>query len=349
MPFAGAISDRMIEDARVLREEFVPTDVVHRDGEVDALSHVLDPVTDGDLAEPALITGPSGAGKTTITKFVVGRLRESALDVESVHVNCWQSYSRFKAAYSILEGLGRTVDVHRRSTPHDELLDRLADYGGPPVVVTLDEVDQLEDARLVYDLYRLDRFSFVLITNDEAALLADLDDRVRSRLHTAETIQFDRYHVGELVDILAARVEHGLAPDAITGEQLRWIADAAAGDARVGLSILRSAARYADRAGVDAITDAHIEAAIPAARQEVRSKNLDALRPDQRLVFEILQDAEELPPREIYERYTNRVEDPRTKRTVRSWLGKLVKYNLVKASGSGPNRTYRVRDGFVDA
>lgn len=188
----------MIEDARVLRETFVPSDVVHRDAQVNALSQGLDPVTDGEPANPVLITGPSGTGKTTIAKFVVGRLRESVLDVESVHVNCWQSYSRFKALYRILGGLGKTVDIHRQSTPHDELSDRLAEYDGPPVVVTLDEADQLDDAQLVYDLYRLKAFSFLVITNREEDLLADLDQRVQSRLRTAETIHLDRYSISSL-------------------------------------------------------------------------------------------------------------------------------------------------------
>ncbi|WP_135666693.1 Cdc6/Cdc18 family protein [Halorhabdus rudnickae] len=332
----------MIEDARVLREEFVPNDVVHRDHEVNALSHVLEPVTEGNPADSALITGPSGAGKTTITKFTAGRLRENVLDVEYVHVNCWQSYTRFKALYRILEGLGQAVDVHRKSTPHDELLDRLDRYDGPPVIVALDEVDQLEDGHPIYDLYRLSKFSVVLITNDEEELLAGLDERVRSRLHTAETIHFDRYDIDELTDIMADRVEYGLAPGAVDRDQLRWIADAAAGDARVGLSILRSAASQADRDGAEHVRDSHIEAAIPAARQEVRSKALDSLRREQREVYEVLRDAGELPPREIYEQYTERVADPRTKRTIRSWLQKLERYNLVEAKGNGPNRSYRI-------
>lgn len=284
----------------MLREAFVPNDVVHRDGEVDALSAVLEPVVAGEPPESALLTGPSGAGKTTIAKFVVGRLRETALDVESIHVNCWQSYTRFKALYRILEGLGRTIDVHRQSTPHDELLDRLEAYDGPPVIVTLDEVDQLEDGHLIYDLYRLPAFAVVLITNDEEELLAGLDERVRSRLHTAETIHFDRYDVDELTDIMA------------------------------------------DRDGADAIAESHIEAAIPEARREVRSRALDSLHKEQRQVLEILQDSDGLPPREIYDRYVAAVEDPRTKRTVRSWLQKLAQYNLVEADGSGPDRTYRV-------
>lgn len=333
----------MIEDARVLREGFVPSDVVHRDAEVNALSRVLDPVADHGQADPLLVTGPTGVGKTTVTKFVVDRLHETALDVRSVHVNCWQAYSRFKACYEILERLGRTVDIHRQSTPHDELLDRLAEYDGPPVVVTLDEADQLDDGRLIYDLYRLPGFSFVLVTNDEEDLLAGLDDRVRSRLQTAETVHFDRYSVAELADILADRVAHGLSPEAVARSQLRTIADAAAGDARVGLSILRSAARRADRAGAATITDAHIDAAIPAAREEVRHRNRESLRPAQRTVLELLEAEGELSPQALYDAYCDRVEDPYTKRTVRSWLRKLVQYNLVDASGNGPSRTYRAR------
>lgn len=330
----------MITDARVLREGFVPNDVVHRDHEVNSLSRVLQPITDGEPTEPALVTGPSGTGKTTITKFVVSRLRETVLDVESVHLNCWQSYSRFKATYEILSALGESVDVRRRSTPHDELLDRLEAYDGPPVIVTLDEADQLEDSRLVYDLYRLPTFSIVLVTNDEAELLAGLDERVRSRLYTAETVHVDAYHTTELVDILAARVDHGLVRDAVTDEHLHRMADAGGGDARVALSILRSAARRADQRGVDRLTDAHVEAAIPEGHRDVRTKNLNTLRPQQRTVYEILVEAEELAPKELYDRYRERVDDPRTKRTVRSWLQKLTHYDLVAASGDGPSRTY---------
>ncbi|MFB6194104.1 MAG: Cdc6/Cdc18 family protein, partial [Halobaculum sp.] len=297
---------RMIEDARVLREGFVPNDAIHRDAEVNALSRTLDPITRGEPAEPALITGPSGVGKTTVARFVVEQLQQATLDLAAVHVNCWQAHSRFKTVYEILDQLGRTVDVHRRSTPYDELLDRLAAVEGPPVVVTLDEVDQLEDTRVVYDLYQLSGYSTTLITNDETAFLSSLDGRVHSRLAAAETVAFDPYTVSELVDILAARVDHGLVPGAITDTQLRRIADAAAGDARVALSILRSGARRAEYDGRDRITDADVAAAVPEGRRAVRTKNLEALRPAQRELFELLVECGEIAPGALYDRYVDR-------------------------------------------
>jgi Cdc6-like AAA superfamily ATPase len=115
----------MIRDARVLRAGFVPREVEHRDAEVNHLSSVFEPITNDEPADTAIVTGPSGAGKTCISKFVTERLREEVLDVETTYVNCWRNYTRFRTLYQILDDLGATIDIHRQSTPHDELVDRL--------------------------------------------------------------------------------------------------------------------------------------------------------------------------------------------------------------------------------
>jgi hypothetical protein len=46
-------------------------------------------------------------------------------------------------------------------------------------VVSLNDADQLDDAQLVYDLYRLEKLSFLVIVNREEDLLADPDQRVQ--------------------------------------------------------------------------------------------------------------------------------------------------------------------------
>ena len=142
----------MIRDARVLDPEFVPGEVVHRDSEVNALSNALDPVTTGEPAETAFLFGPSGTGKTCLARYTVEQLREAVIDIRTQYVNCWQNYSRYRVLYRILEGLDRTIDIHRQSTPTDVLLERVQDYDGPPYVVVLDEVDQLEENGVLNDL-----------------------------------------------------------------------------------------------------------------------------------------------------------------------------------------------------
>lgn len=334
----------MIRDARVLQPEFVPQEVEHRDGEVDALTNALDPITRGDPADTAFLFGPSGTGKTCIARYTVERLREAVIDLNTVYVNCWQNYTRFKALYRILEGLNRTVDIHRQSTPHDELLDRLERYDGPPYVVVLDEVDQLQDTGVLYDLYRTPDVAMLLIANREEDLFADLDDRLTSRLHSSRRIQFDKYGTDELVAILAARVRRGLHPDAVTTEDLRFVADAAGGDARIAIGILRNAARDADRDGLDTIPGDLIRDAVPDARAELKQKDLETLTPDQRALYEIIEEHGEVDPGELYGQYQERVARPKAQRTVRKYLRKLAHYNLVVAEGEKRGRTYRLAD-----
>lgn len=113
----------MITDARVLQPEFIPTEVKHRDAELNTLSAALNPITHEKPADATFLFGPSGVGKTCLAKFIVEQLRETVVDLNYQYVNCWEDYSRFKTLYRILDGVNHTFDVHRQSTPKDVLLE----------------------------------------------------------------------------------------------------------------------------------------------------------------------------------------------------------------------------------
>ena len=334
----------MITDARVLRPEFIPEEVGHRDREVNHLSGAFRPLLDGDPAETAMLFGPSGAGKTCIAKFTVDRLRDAVVDADRQYVNCWQDYTRFRVLYRVLDGVDRTLDVHRQSTPTDELLERLREYDGPPYVVVLDEADQLEDESVLYDLYRTRGVSMVLVANREEEFFSDLDERLRSRLRGATRIRFDRYTLDELVAILSDRVRWGLEDGVVDDDALAVAADSAAGDARVAIGVLRNAARAAERDGRERITVDAVRDAVPGARTEVRQKNVEQLTPHQRAVYDVVSEAGRVRPGDLYERYAERVDDPKTRRTVRNYLSKMAHYNLVVAAGENRGRTYHVVD-----
>lgn len=334
----------MIRDARVLRAGFVPREVEHRDQEVNHLSSVLEPITNGEPADTAIVTGPSGTGKTCISQFVTERLREEVLDVEATYVNCWRNYTRFRTLYQILDDLGETIDIHRQSTPHDELVDRLQQYNGSRRVVILDEVDQLEDPSVIYDLHSLQQFALICIANKEEELFSRIDDRLVSRLRSSEHVRMDSYHDEQLYDILQARAKWGLDQDVITDDQLYRIADAAAGDARLAIGILRTAASKADRENNEQITDDILLDAATDARAQIKQKSLDSLIPHQRVVYDIVREHGPLSPSDIHDRYTEEVDDPRTKRTVRTYLSKMSQYNLLEAEGTSRDREYSVVD-----
>ena len=332
----------MIRDARVLRAGFVPREVEHRDAEVNHLASVLQPVTDGDPADTAIVTGPSGVGKTCLSKYVAEQLREAVLDVEATYVNCWRNYTRFRTLYQILDDIGETINIHRQSTPHDELIDRLQRYDGPRRVIILDEVDQLDDPDVLYDLHSLPQFAVICIANREQDLFSRLDDRLISRLRSSEHVRMDKYHNEQLHDILSARAKWGLDPDVIDDNQLARIADAAAGDARLAIGILRSAASKADRENEVRINDGILLDAAEAARAKIQQKNLDTLTPHQQIVYDIVRKHGPVAPGDIHEQYVQEVEEPKTSRTIRTYLQKMTQYNLLSAEGTSRDREYEI-------
>ncbi|MXR50806.1 AAA family ATPase [Halovenus sp. WSH3] len=328
----------MIQDARVLQDDHLPREIVHRHEEMAQLATALEPVVEGDRPQHAVLTGPSGAGKTCIARATLDRLQEQVLDVHTAHVDCWLHHSDFRILYKLLETLGTTYDIHR-STPHDELLDRLADLEKPFLIV-LDEADQIDDPDLLRRLYSVPRITMILVTNHQRDLFSPLDERLQSRLRSSDTIEFDSYTHDELVAILSDRADWGLTDGSITDDQLARLATAARGNARDAISMLRSAARNAEQAGRERIDELDIDEAIPAARAELRQKSLDRLTADQLAVYDVLREGGELMPKEITAAYQQRVDDPKSKRTVRKYLRKLEQYNLIEGSGNGPSKVY---------
>jgi Cdc6-like AAA superfamily ATPase len=121
---------------------------------------------------------------------------------------------------------------------------------------------------------------------------------------------------------------------------LELIAEMAAGDARVGLEVLRVAARQAEHQGLDTIPDDVIRSAVPEAESEIRKRNVDVLTEHQRILYEVITDYGEIAPRNLYAEYRNRVDDPKSDRMVRNYLRKMERYNLVRAEGQNRGRTY---------
>jgi orc1/cdc6 family replication initiation protein len=333
----------MITDARVLQPEFIPQEVKHRSAEVSHLSDTLRPIMDGNRAETSFLYGPSGAGKTCIARYTVEQLRENVVEMDHQYVNCWEDYTRFKTLYRILDGISTTVDIHRKSTPKDELLERLRTDVTDPYIVILDEVDQLEDKSLLYDLYRIPKLAMILIANREEDVFAHLDDRLNSRLSSCARIRFGRYNLPELTAIIEDRVRWGLADNALDQAGIELIADKAAGDARKAIGILRNAAQIANYEGLTTIPHSVIEDSVPETKSEIQQKTIEKLTTDQRILYEILTEEEKIDPATLYDRYTERVDDPKSRRMVRNYLSKLEHYNLIAAKGQTKGRVYQLK------
>ena len=143
---------------------------------------------------------------------------------------------------------------------------------------------------------------------------------------------------------MSARAKWGLDEDVITDNQLYRISDAAAGDARLAIGILRTAAGKADHENYERITDDILSDAAENARTQIKQKSLDSLTPHRRVVHEIVREHGPLGPSEIHKRYSEDVEDPRTKRTIRIYPSKMEQYDLLKVEDTSRDREYSLVD-----
>jgi Cdc6-like AAA superfamily ATPase len=334
-------ADGLVTDPAVFQETWLPADFVHREGELEHLSTALEPVLDGDPAGDVFVSGPSGSGKTSAARYLLGTLRESAATLDTHLLRCWSNRTRHRVLYSALGGFGSTADVQRTAVSASELLSRVEAAVDRPAIVVLDEVDRLATPDVLYDLYHVEGLSLYLIANSEDAVLARLEPRLRSRLGNATSVQFERYGLDALVAILAQRVEHGLRPGTVTRRHLERIADAAAGNARDAIRILATAARLAASRGRERLTMDCIEAAVPEASAELRETRREQLDEHRDAIYEVVTEAGSISPGEAYERYAERVSDPRGRRRVREYVNDLVADDLIAVSGKNRGRRYR--------
>ncbi|ELZ39001.1 AAA ATPase [Halorubrum tebenquichense DSM 14210] len=308
---------------------------------MNEVTDALSPIEDGQRAENCFLFGPSGAGKTTVAKAAVRELRKEVLDVPHAYVNCWRDYTR----NAVLDRLSRDLvgAAVPRSASTSTLLERVhRNFNGPGVVI-LDEVDQLRETELLYDLHEFRGLSWIGIANDEVDLLAGLDERVRSRVSVGYRVTFDRYGEDTIAEIVRLRARSGLGPNAVSEEVCETIARLVDGDARMGITTLRAAARKASSKGLSNIPKRLVKDAVEDAQIEVRQKTISKLNTHQRALYEVLQKEGRLIQKELYARYQETHSDPVTLRYLReNHLPKLEHYNLVDVEQHGGKKEYRL-------
>lgn len=330
--------NRIIRNLEVLEEVFIPSRIVHREGQLKALRDCLNPLLKNLNPRDSFLWGKPGTGKTCIARYLTQELKKET-GVKVAYVNCWEAPSRFRILFSILEDLGLSLSVHRKGTPLDELLDVLRrELQKDRAVVILDEVDRLEDEKIVYDLVNSPNLCLLMIANQETALHG-LDARSRSRLSSAENIGFPEYSGQEILDILKDRVEWGLVPGVLGNSQLEAITSRANGDARFAIGIMKVVAQNAEGQDLEKIPDSLLEQALSRAGPKVGKLN-----PQQGMILEIIKKQKSMGAALLYQEFLKSVKKrgmkPVVDRMFRKHLEFLLERSLIKCSGYGRWRIY---------
>ena len=267
---------KIFKSREVLRHDYVPDYLPHRDEQILRLAEITAPTLSGSPCSNVLIYGKTGTGKTAVVKFVLKKLSEKAEEMDSpvkvCFVNCRLAGTEYRVLASLCSSINLKVPFTGLAT--GELFDRFRrklKSQGIIFLTALDEIDALIKIRgdtLLYELTRINeslgesKVSIIGISND-LKFKEFLDPRVLSTL-SEEEIVFKPYNASELQDILVERAKIAFYDGVLTEGAVKLCAALAAaehGDARRALDLLRVAGEIAERRGENKITEMHVREA----------------------------------------------------------------------------------------
>jgi cell division control protein 6 len=267
---------KIFKDREVLRHDYLPERLPHRENQIRELGEVVAPVLKGARSSNILIYGKTGTGKTAVAKHVLNHLSSKTKKFNDPVVFCYVNCRMANSAYRVFSRLCQSIDISIPFTglSGGEVFDRLrAGLNRTRVIlmIVLDEADELIKTRgggLLYELTRINetldnsKVTLVCISND-LRFKEFLDPRVLSSL-SEEEIVFKPYDADELRSILLERVKAAFFDGTLTDAALGLCAALAAsehGDARRALDLLRVAGEVAERKCAVTVNEEHVREA----------------------------------------------------------------------------------------
>ena len=271
----------IFKDESKLFPDHVPTNLVHRESELKALSRAFKVMLEspGSAAQKVTLVGDVGVGKTAVTKrfgsTMESLVKSRGIDLRYIHVNCYKDRTLFLVIKKVTQQILPSIPDRGFSAQElFEILWKLLEDENIYLLLALDETDFLvsvageKDAPL-YFLTRVadefinkpQRLSLILITRN-LEFLSNLEKSVQSSL-LHNVIRFERYAADQLYDIIRARSLEAFEESSVGDEVLAMIADISAvrGDARYALELLWRAGKYADAESASKVLPEHVRKA----------------------------------------------------------------------------------------
>jgi len=360
-------------DKEVLRHDFRPKKLPHRQSEIEKLTFNLVEALNGHIPSNMTLYGVTGAGKTAVTSYVCDELeakgREINRPVQTIMVNCRQ----IDTQYRVLSHLGNSLlesheidEIPFTGWPTDrvfgELVRRMDDRGGVFVII-LDEIDHLVRKAgddLLYNLTSINaslksaRACVIGISND-LKFTDFLDPRVRSRLGQSDVV-FNPYDAMQLQNILRQRAEGALIEGALDDSVIALCAAIAAqehGDARCALDLLRVSTEKAEQSGDECVTQSHVRMAQHQLEADQMHPVLASLPSQQKLVLASIllnerNGLRNIQTGEVYAVYTQACryvrQNPLTQRRVSGLISNLDMLGLITARTVSRGRYGRTKE-----
>ena len=295
------VGKSVFKDQRTLSFDYVPQKLVHREAQMKKLAMLYKSVVESNLSQNAVLTGSVGTGKTAAAKRFCMDLKDFAEKqqkaVDWVLVNCRQRNSESSAVLHIVNHFQPNFPDRGFSiTEMLRILRKDLEKRKVHLVIVLDEADMLLKKAGSDIIYKLTRFgeekvegkelvSLILISQKNVFDM--LDASSTSTFKRTNVVEFGKYSLEELRDIVKSRTMLALNDGAIEDDSINLIAEVSSewGDARFAIEILEKAGMLADEESAGKISVEHVRGAKAEAYSSITESKLAGLDKHQRLAL----------------------------------------------------------------
>lgn len=288
-----SLFDNMLKEGESLFKEedtlyfdYLPDLLPYRENQQQYVADSIKPLAQGRRGRSLLISGAPGIGKTSCVKYVFKELGEASDEIKSVFINCWKRQTTNSILAEVANQLGAVGSQFKNNEElWEQIYKGLSRFKG--VSIALDEIDKAKEYDFLYQLAEnMKQMTLLMITN-EKDFLANMDRRIKSRL-VVEELEFKPYKKNEIEGILEERKKLAFVPGVWSPEAFDLVVEkcSSEGDVRVGLVLMREAARAAEKEASKRVTVEHVMKC-KSSVVDVQSGDLD---PKEKRVFEVIKE-----------------------------------------------------------
>ena len=321
----------IIKNPNVLRHDYIPTRILHRDKQQELVTQALLPLYKKSIPPNLLVYGKPGTGKTLVIKKVLTQI-QNRVDKNSHRIKIATTNAKDQSnLYNVLVDLGRQLGLKSKKTTDDklwlpstglsisEVFNRILysiEKNKTNTVFLIDEIDHL--AKLIDKtgkdiLYSITRanlklkngsLSLIGISND-IRFKEELDPRVISTLSEEELV-FPAYVTNEIKEILEDRIPLAFEENSVSSGALNLWASMACrehGDARRAIKLLDVAAKTAELNQDVSITDEHVRLAAQKIEIDKEAQQLNAFSLHEKLLVIVIMKSPNVSTGDVYSAY----------------------------------------------